>query len=140
MGQQASDNQEIIDDKETSDYFKELEQRYLDFMYDHFTENGLIKYLDGGNFNIQDVEVFEDTPAILDRREYTYYLEGKLTSDFNSLTENEQFDILSRLNFGNYEFYEGHQFDVESLELSNGSDTFIKTSSSLEKNGETFSP
>ncbi|MBS4207116.1 membrane lipoprotein lipid attachment site-containing protein [Bacillus sp. FJAT-50079] len=138
VDEQEFNNQETEDDKDTSEYFAELEQRYLDSMYEHFNDIGLIEYLNGGNFNVKDVEVFENPPAISDRREYTYYLEGTLTSDFNALTENEQFDILSRLNFGSYEFYEGHQFDVKSLELSNGSDIYIRTSSSLEKNGESF--
>lgn len=62
-----------------------------------------------------------------------------MNNDFNTLTESEQFDLLSSINIVEYfEYYEGHQFSVNSIELSNESDVFFVSSGSLEKNGESF--
>ncbi|MUK87773.1 hypothetical protein GMD78_05070 [Ornithinibacillus sp. L9] len=83
------------------------------------------------------LNVFE-SPAYPFSRQYTFYLEGMLTNDFNTLKENQQFELLERTNFGQYQFYDGHQFDVVSLNLTSDSDTYTITSSSLDKNGESF--
>lgn len=131
-------SQKIEDDVETSKYFAELEERYLNSLYEQFEQIGLIKYLEDGQIYIKDTDVFQVPAAISDRREYTYYLSGSLTYDFNTLTENEQFELLDKVNLSEYQFYDGHQFDVASLNLTNDSDTYTLTSSTLNKNGESF--
>ncbi|MEC5423857.1 hypothetical protein QGM71_10180 [Virgibacillus sp. C22-A2] len=133
-------NSQEIDDDETSEYFAGLEERYLSSLYEHFEQIGLINYLEGGKFYIKDTEVFQTPAAISDRREYTYYLDGTLTTDFGALTENEQYELLTKINFGEFEFYEGHMFDVDSIELISGTDVLTRTTNSLDKNGERFLP
>jgi hypothetical protein len=145
LDESEMNNQEIEDDNETSEYFGGLEERFLNSMYEHFEDIGLIKYLEGGKFYIKDTEVIQTPSSISDTREYTYYLDGTLTTDFDALTENEQHELLTKINFGEVEFYEGHLFEVESIELVNGTDIFTRysgsrTTNKIEKNGEMFFP
>lgn len=53
-------------------------------------------------------------------------------------TDKEQFDPLGRVNVGTYEFYQWHQFSVESMKLTSEKDIFTLTSSERNKNGKIF--
>lgn len=133
-------DQTIEDDQETSEYFAGLEERFFNYLYEHFEEIGLINYLEDEKFYIEDTKMFQTPPAISDRREYTYYLSGNLTNDFTALQEEKQYELLSNIYFGESQFYEGHMFDVISIDLTIGPDLFTRNVNTVEKNGERFIP
>lgn len=128
-----------ISDQSTEDYFAKFEERYLQYIYDHFTEIGLIEYLEGERFFVKDVDVFEYPSSISEQREYTYFLDASINSAFDKLTEREQFDLLSKINVAErFEYYEGNQFSVETIELFHGTDVFEISAGILHKNNENF--
>ncbi|MGM0842281.1 MAG: hypothetical protein ACQEWE_16210 [Bacillota bacterium] len=115
----------------------ELNRWYMELMNLHFSEVGLLKYLEGEEVKIADRKKSE-SPLNPDTFEFYYFLEGELTEEFKELTDKEQFNLLEKVNFGSYEFYWGNQFSVESMKLTSDTDTFTLTYSELNKNGKNF--
>lgn len=138
-------NDDVNVDSEVSEYYAKFEEQFLNSLFDHFEDIGLLQYFEGGKFYIKDTEIFQTLPTIEGRREYVYFLDATLTNDFELLTEQEQYELLSSIDIANSEFYEGNMFDVESIELIGDSDVFTRYSGSrtanlIEKNGEAFHP
>lgn len=130
-------------ENELSEEFLANEEKFLHSIDEHFEQIGLSGYLEGREFYIKEVDEFQAPAAISDRGEYTYYLEGILTAEFDTLTDQEQYDLLTQIYIGEIEYYGENMFEVESIDLISDTDTFTRysgsrTAHSLEKNGEEF--
>jgi hypothetical protein len=128
--------EKIVDDESKIDE-EELNRWYMEVMNLHFSDIGLLKYIEGGKVQAERIEKVQ-SPMDPDKFEFTYYLEGTLNDEFRTLPENDQFDLLDKISVGSYEYYWGNQFDVGYLNLFSNSDTFQISWDSLLKNGESF--
>jgi len=132
----SMDGEALVDDESKVDG-EELNRWYMELKNLHFSEIGLLNYIDGGEVSAAEVETVV-SPLDLDRPQINYHLEGTLTNDFRLLTENEQFKLLERIVIGRPEYYQGYGFHLVSLKLISNSDTYTMTWNTLEKNGESF--
>lgn len=118
---------------------EELNRWYMELIHLHLDEIGLLKYIEGGKLNVANIETVE-SQLNPDTFEFTYYLEGRLTNEFNTLTDNEQLDLLDGFVYTNrLEYYWGHKFDTMTFNLTSNSDTYtIQYNEPVLKNGESF--
>lgn len=119
---------------------EELDRWYMELMNLKFNDTQLLNYIDGGEVYAANIEVNKIEGQT--NNHYAYILEGNLTSKFNTLTVNEQYDLLNSIGtpISVYDYYMGQAFDTEKVQLINGSDIYTITLYDIKKNDEPFIP
>lgn len=116
-----------------------LKNEYLGMVRQHFKKIGLLNYLEGEKVKVADWSAVDtSTDQSQSQFEYTLFLEGKLSNDFETLTENEKFKLLDSVDFGSWEYLNGNGFNVKTLSLKSGTNVYSITDHTLEKNGEKY--
>lgn len=122
-------------DNPDEQYFQDLEAKYLQYVYDHFVDVGLMEYMEDEQFTISKVEVDKQSSSSNATREYHYYIDASLDETFATLAEVEQYDILAEITVADYfQYYEGHRFSVPIIQLFTERDLYLIASRIVSKN------